>query len=239
MSFLVSAFILGLLGSTHCLGMCGPIVLALPISSNRRFYSFFSLLLYSLGRMFTYALLGALFGLAGKGLRLAGAQQGLSIALGILMLASVVFPYFFKNIPFYEKLFSPVNQFVQTGFRKYFAAGKLHSFLILGLLNGLLPCGLVYVALASAMDGSSPFWGALFMFVFGLGTSPLLSALGWIKNLATFSFKKIINKVLPFIIVLMGVLFIIRGMGLGIKFLSPPEQALEIHQVQQNAPSCH
>ncbi len=235
-TFLISGFILGLIGSGHCMGMCGPVVLALPkqgIAKNRLFVYH---ALYNLGRILTYAVLGILFGLAGSGLRLAGLQQWLSIGLGILMLLSVLLPVIFSKNSFFTTLVQSFNGLLIRSFGRHLSAPGTFSFLIIGLLNGLLPCGLVYVALASAIESSHYLSGMLFMAAFGLGTSPMLYSFGVISGMAGQTLRSKLKHILPWIVVLVGIVFILRGSGLGIKFLSPPEKALEIHQTGH---SCH
>ncbi len=231
----LSALILGLGGSFHCIGMCGPIAFVLPVDRTNKWHAGMQSLLYHLGRLTTYSIIGFLFGLIGKGLYLAGFQQRISIIMGVIMILAVVFP---------------TNYFTKFGFTKplYKLVGKLKKALgnslqkksntalfVIGLLNGFLPCGLVYMALIGSVAMGDPLSGALYMFIFGLGTSPLLTGAILAGNFLSLSIRNKINKLIPYFVVLVGILFILRGLALGIPFISPPNVKL---QIDKNAKSC-
>lgn len=217
MSHFYLAFLIGLFGSLHCVGMCAPLAFGLPTHPNK-WVVFAEKLAYNLGRAITYAFLGLVIGLIGKQLWIAGLQQSISIICGILILAAA----FFRLFPVLKiskintsNLFSPVNKLLIT------AINHRMGHFIIGLLNGFLPCGLVYVALATAVNTDSAVQSALFMFFFGLGTLPLmlvaLLGFGFAKPLI----RSIINKLIPFLMLLLGIWFILRGLNLDIPFLSP------------------
>jgi len=230
---------LGLVGSAHCVGMCGPIVIALQLNRESWVKKFIGGLLYNVGRTITYGILGALFGLFGQGLRLAGFQQWVSIILGIIMILSVFFPLFLKNNALYTKFISGYSSRLLGKFGKHFRTGKYSSLFIIGLFNGLLPCGLVYIAVAGAIETGHFLDGTAFMFAFGAGTTPLLYLLGIFSNTVSGKIRHWMNKVLPILIVLVGILFILRGMNLGIKYISPKDKVLELHQKTDGKPCCH
>jgi len=173
--YLLAALVLGLLGSFHCVGMCGPIAIMLPINNNNWFSRLSGTFLYNIGRAITYGVLGAVFGLLGEGISLGGFQQWVSIIMGVLMILSVVFPILFRNTAILDKYIYGYVDRLKTSFLPLFNNKSLLSLLVIGLLNGLLPCGLVYVALAGAIASGGVFSGAMYMFVFGLGTLPMLS----------------------------------------------------------------
>lgn len=223
---LIAALIMGMVGSFHCLGMCGPIAIALPSGGDKWSQKIFGISLYNLGRTITYTILGALVGMLGQGFSLAGWQQALSIGMGIIMIASIIFPSFAHKITG-NNVFHFMTS-VKSGLQKYFTKQSLSSLFIIGLLNGLLPCGLVYMALAGALATASFTHGVLFMLLFGLGTIPMLFTLSLLGNIAGAKFKKIIRKVIPYIVVLVGILFILRGMELGIKYISPPGKMMKV-----------
>jgi sulfite exporter TauE/SafE len=180
-----TAFIIGLVGSLHCVGMCGPIALALPVSFSTRFSLALSRLLYNLGRVVTYSLLGALFGLLGKGFVLAGLQQVLSIALGAMLLFMV-----FTSFNSESKLlsFGPLNKLaghVKIALGKLLGTSTQSSLFTLGLLNGLLPCGFVYLGIFGALNTGGVLSGMLYMALFGLGTLPLMFAVSLMSSLVS------------------------------------------------------
>src|SRR5579859_6934676 len=167
------AFILGLFGSLHCAGMCGPLAVGLP-PTNHSLGSFVSgRLAYNLGRIVTYCCLGLVFGLVGKALWIAGLQRWLSIGVGTLLLAGL---FASRRLI----LRQPVTMIVEQLKRRMSFLLRQRSQLslgLLGLLNGLLPCGLVYVGAAGALATGGVLKGAGYMFFFGLGTAPMMLAI--------------------------------------------------------------
>jgi sulfite exporter TauE/SafE len=217
----ISALIVGLVGSLHCAGMCGPIAIAIPLNNSSWLSRISGTLLYNTGRTLTYALLGAIFGLAGLGLALGGLQQWVSIALGIVMILSVLIPKVGAMGKSVTRISNLATSQVKKLFGKYFRVRTYTSLFILGLLNGLLPCGLVYIALAGALVMSHVYEGALYMVFFGLGTIPMMMALSLAGNVISGKLRTRLNRFLPYFIVLLGIIFILRGMNLGIPYLSP------------------
>lgn len=217
MSELWPAFLLGLIGSLHCAGMCGPLALALPVTGGSTLSFAAGRAAYNLGRVLTYCGLGVIFGLLGKTLLLAGIQRWVSISLGVLLLAGL---FGSRKLA----LSRPVNRFV--GWLKTRMAARLRqrsfsSLLMLGALNGLLPCGLVYVAGAGAVLSDSIAAGAAYMAAFGAGTVPMMLAIGWSGKLIPLSSRLKLLKALPVSVFLLATLLILRGLSLGIPYLSP------------------
>ncbi|MCW5520095.1 sulfite exporter TauE/SafE family protein [Aureitalea sp. L0-47] len=216
-----SGFILGLLGSFHCVGMCGPIAFVLPLDRKSRSKRMLQVSLYHLGRIITYSLIGLLFGLLGRGLYLFGLQQKISVITGILMILAVVLAAtsirkFRFSAPLYKAISGLKN--------KLGAALKKKSpdtFLTIGFLNGFLPCGLVYMAVFGAIAAGDLFQSSLYMVLFGLGTIPLMTTAVYFGNFLTGKIRHRIRKVIPVFVVIVGVLFILRGLGLGIPYISP------------------
>jgi sulfite exporter TauE/SafE len=201
--------------------MCGPIAFVLPLdrkSSSRRF---FQILLYHLGRIFTYSLIGLLFGFLGRGLYLFGLQQKISIITGVLMIVAVVIAAFsIKTFRFS----SPLYKAISTVKNKLGVALKKKSpdtFLTIGFLNGFLPCGLVYMAVFGAIAAGDLVNSSLYMILFGLGTIPLMTTAVYFGNFLSGKIRQRIRKVIPVFVVVVGVLFILRGLGLGIPYISP------------------
>ncbi|AHJ95353.1 sulfite exporter TauE/SafE family protein [Hymenobacter swuensis] len=234
-----AGFLFGLLGSFHCVGMCGAIALALPGptgASSGRYLA--GRALYNLGRVTTYASLGALAGLVGHGLRLAGVQQPLSIVSGVLILLLVLVPERFTSRLAAGLGLSRPLAWVRTTLVELFqhpSAGALYA---TGLLNGLLPCGLVYLALAGALSASGVAGAAAYMACFGLGTLPLMLGLSLSGRLVPLAWRARMRQAVPYTAALLAVLFIVRGLGLGIPYLSPqlsaavghaPRQPLTVH----------
>jgi len=216
-----TAFMVGLLGSMHCIGMCAPLAMALPADRSSRWRYVQSRLLYNLGRIITYSLLGLLFGLLGEGISLALPQQYLSIVAGLIVLISVALP---ASITRKVSLFLPLyrfTNFLKLQFSLQFRKRGLSTSFFVGLLNGLLPCGMVYVALAGAIAGANSFYSATYMAVFGLGTFPLMLTVSFGGSLFRSTIKGSFRRAVPVLVFFLGCLFILRGMNLGIPYLSP------------------
>lgn len=237
---LITALTIGLVGSLHCLGMCGPIAVALPLHRNSWLMKVAGGLLYNSGRIITYGILGALFGLLGRGIQLAGLQQWASIILGIIMILSVLFPVVFREKIKVNKILSGYAGRLVRRFSVLFSKRTLGNLLFIGLLNGLLPCGLVYMAIAGAINTNDVVMGVAFMMVFGIGTTPALLLLSLAGNVVTASFRKKATKIIPVFIVILGIIFILRGMSLGIPYVSPKAEKLEVKQeMKTDEPCCH
>lgn len=216
-----AAFFIGLVGSLHCIGMCGPIAIALPVPDSSNLSFFTGRILYNLGRVITYSFLGALLGLIGSKIALAGAQQVVSIILGIIVIVAVILPQKYKNYfaqhPLAQKLAQPLKSNIGVLFKK----GTFSAMFLIGILNGFLPCGLVYVALAGAIASGDAISGAAVMILFGLGTIPSMFAASVFGKFINVGIRKKIRKAIPVLAILLGVIFILRGMNLGIKYISP------------------
>lgn len=218
---LLSAFILGLVGNFHCLGMCGPIALAIPIKDNSTSTRMLSILIYNLGRIFTYSLLGALIGIVGKGFVLIGFQQKLSIIMGIAVVLYALFVILKRKSSMLNSLFSHKFYRLKNAMGSFLRKKTYDANLLLGLLNGLLPCGMIYIALAGAIASESMFSSTMFMFFFGLGTLPVMMILPWIATTISSNFRLKLNKMIPYTLLVFGFLLILRGANLGIPYLSP------------------
>ncbi len=227
MTIFISALVLGLMGSFHCAGMCGPIAIALPLHGNTVSQKIFGGTLYNLGRTITYGFMGAIFGLLGQGLQLIGFQQKVSVIMGALMIISVLFPKLFKNQYSMNKSWSSVVGKLKKTIGQMFSIRSFQSLFFIGMLNGLLPCGLVYMAIAGAIGTGGVAGGSLYMILFGLGTIPMLLAISLAGNVLSLAIRNKINKLIPVLVVVVGILFVLRGLSLGIPYLSPPKQKIE------------
>ncbi len=222
----ITPLTIGLIGSFHCIGMCGPIVVALPLKKHNLTSKITGTILYNSGRVFTYSVIGILFGLLGRGISLAGFQQWTSVLLGIAMIVSVIFPFFFREKITIGTLFSGFAARLIGRLKKLFTDRSYSSLLMIGILNGLLPCGLVYVAVAGAISSGTVITGALFMMFFGLGTIPLLMLATLASDAIGQRVRSKMQRVVPYFVFMLGVLFILRGMSLGIPFVSPTSEKL-------------
>ena len=211
------AFGLGLVGSLHCAGMCGPLALALPNSGVSAPGHLAGRLAYNLGRVITYCLLGVVFGSLGETLLLAGIQRWVSILLGVALLVGL---FASRRLVLWRPVTGLVNRLKHpmSGLLRRHSTGSL---LALGLLNGLLPCGLVYVAGAGATATGGVVSGLIYMAAFGAGTVPMMLAISLSGKLIPVSIRLKLVKAIPVSVFLLGALLILRGMALGIPYVSP------------------
>lgn len=224
---LLTAFLFGLLGSFHCVGMCGPIAFMLPVDRKNPIKGTWQTFLYHLGRLFSYMLIGTFFGLVGSSFRIFGLQQGLSISMGILMLLVVFLPTkIFNKYNFSKPIYRLMSK-VKNALGRELKKKKNDTFLSIGFLNGFLPCGLVYMAVFGAIATSSLWRGGIYMLLFGLGTVPLMSLSVYLGNFLKGKARQRIQRVIPIFVVIIAILFILRGLGLGIPYLSP--EAMDLH----------
>ena len=211
---------LGLVSSFHCVGMCGPLALALPVQYLDKSHQVKGYFLYNSGRVITYSVLGLVMGLAGRRLYLAGWQQDFSIVSGIIILVMLFKTYLLP---------ATIRQYMSNAFVKplmnliwrLMSIRKLYACFLLGMANGLLPCGMVYFALITAINGTSLLAAVGFMFLFGLGTLPAMLALSLSGLKLGLNARIQMKRVIPYVIASMAVVLILRGMNLGIPFISP------------------
>ncbi|CAD0008602.1 sulfite exporter TauE/SafE family protein [Flavobacterium chungangense] len=232
---LYSAFILGLISSLHCVGMCGPIAMMLPVDHQNEAKKVTQIITYHLGRLTAYATIGLIFGLLGRGFFLAGLQQKMSIFIGLAMIIAVLIPErIFSKYNFSKPVYKVISN-IKSTLGKQFKNKSYKSLFTIGLLNGFLPCGMVYVALFGAIAMQSAGFGVLYMLLFGLGTVPLMTIVVYMHSLLKLPFRNKIQKAIPYVAVVIGVLFILRGLGLGIPYVSPSNMSLFV----QGSPDCH
>ena len=224
------ALILGLAGSLHCIGMCGPLALSLPVSHNNDLSRISGGLIYNSGRILSYTSMGLIFGSFGNLIIAAKWQSSLSIGLGTIILLYLLFPKRYFHFSTATTLGKPF-MFLRQQLGKLFQSKKLSSLLFIGVLNGFLPCGLVYLALTSSIISASPVNGGMFMLFFGLGTFPMMFATVFMGNYLNQSLRQKIHKAVPALLFFMAVLLILRGMNLGIPFISPELGAVHHQEV--------
>lgn len=230
-----SAFIFGLLGSLHCVGMCGPIAFMLPVDRTNSTRKIFQIFTYHFGRILSYGIIGFFFGLVGKSLYIFGMQQQLSIGIGILMIVTVLIPSrIFNRYNFSRPVFKIISK-IKSELGKSLKKKTADTFLTIGFLNGFLPCGLVYMAVFASITMQSAVIGSVYMVLFGLGTIPLMTSAIYLGKFMNTSIKQRIQKIVPVFIIVIGMLFILRGLGLGIPFVSPmPTTDMAIGRIE-----CH
>jgi len=232
---IIAALIMGGIGSVHCIGMCGPLALSLPVVSNNHSSRFISTLLYNTGRVAMYALLGAIFGMIGMSFALFGFQQWLSVILGVTILVFIILPKHnsvFKHnaiLLFFDKLRGALGQL--------FARKNYRSVFFIGLMNGLLPCGLVYMAIAAAVSTASVLKSSLFMAAFGMGTLPVMWSIAFFGGFINMNVRRNIKRLYPYVMVLVAVMLIVRGLGLHIPYMSPAFD--HENNIKQQVIDCH
>jgi sulfite exporter TauE/SafE len=225
------AILLGLGSSLHCLGMCGPIAFILPLNRTSTASKLTGTLAYSLGRVLTYAMLGAAFGLIGKSFQIMGVLQVMSVVFGVLIILVVIFPRMITKIAPVNRGYLKFNNYIQNKLG-YFLKNKSASALFsIGLLNGLLPCGMVYMALMGSLAYGSVLEGMLFMTFFGLGTIPAMGTATYFSTAISASLRQKFQKAVPYVMVIFGALIIIRGLNLNIPYLSPEVKVNEKKEV--------
>jgi hypothetical protein len=221
MSFLLTAISLGFLGSFHCIGMCGPIALALPMAREDKFNAFAGGIIYNAGRIFTYGVLGMFFGLLGKGFVIGGYQQTLSITLGIIILLGLLLPSQYSSSFGLTKVIAPLISKVKSLLSNLFKQKGFVSLFLIGLLNGFLPCGLVYLGVAGAIATGDEVKGSLFMMMFGVGTLPAMLFVSLASNIVSVEWRNKVRRAVPVFVGIMACVLILRGMNLGIPYISP------------------
>jgi len=238
---LISIITIAFLGSFgHCIGMCGGIVIAYSSAKidnkSSEIAQAIAHLIYSLGRITTYMFLGAIFGAIGGVISFSGgAIATLTIIAGVFMvLAGLSLVGKLKFLTKLEHSFSSSSWYREV-FRKTIQSKSLASFYILGLLNGLLPCGLVYFFAVTAASTGSAFWGAIVMLIFGLSTVPTLFTLGFFSGIfAKSSFRKTMMSLASIVVIIYGLFTIYRGYD----FIKHPNKSLlnccEVEGVQDS-----
>jgi len=222
---LITPLTIGLVGSLHCIGMCGPIALALPLKGKNNIQRVFGLLLYNLGRIITYGLFGTLFGLMGKSFHLAGIQRQVSIFMGVLIIVGLLVPYVLKKKNKLTGLWYKIFGNLYSEMSVLLKNGSFWSLFVIGFLNGFLPCGLVYLAIAGAIAQPEVINGTIFMVMFGLGTIPAMFGIGWASKYISLTMRNAVKRATPYLVGFFGLLLIFRGLNLGV-FMSPKIDAV-------------
>lgn len=221
---MLTAFITGLVGSLHCLGMCGPIALALPGTEKKGWRYLLGRLLYNFGRLLTYSIMGGIVALLGVAAAMFEVQRWFSLALGVILILLAL-----KHYGVFGRRAQASDNFLSRAWRR--GMGRmmrlkgLGGLFALGLMNGVLPCGLVYAGLFLAANSTYAWEGMAKMALFGLGTLPLMLSLSWSGKWLTGWLRSRTRLVMPVVMTFMGILFLLRGMALGVPYLSPRMEA--------------
>ena len=228
-----TAFMIGLGGSLHCVGMCGPIALALPQQAGNQWLAAANVLIYNLGRVFTYILLGFIIGTIGKGIFIAGIQGYFSIALGILLLLVALFSINVekKIVALYP--IQRLQRWVGKNLGYLLKQNSRFGLFSIGVLNGLLPCGLVYMAIIGALTTGNIWSSGLYMGLFGAGTIPLMMATALAGQFITINWRNRIRRLFPLFLIAFAILFLVRG----INFIDALDWRL--WQNTGDLPACH
>ena len=245
LALILSALGLGFASVFHCIGMCGPIALSMGLTKKQSTNFYLQNLTYQFGRITTYSILGGILGIIGEGFEMVGFQQYLTIVVGILLILMAVFSFggkdFASKLPFLSSYLFKVKMKLSKLLQK----ADYRSRYATGLLNGLLPCGMVYMALTASLAAGGIVQSAGFMALFGLGTLPFMFLVVLVGNLMTSALRLKILKIVPVMMIILGGLFILRGMELGIPYVSPQKASMQVihnnsleHQ-HGNQESCH
>ena len=205
------AITMGLMSSFHCVGMCGPIVLALPVGNGTKSQQIVRISIYNTGRIITYSILGLVLGTVGSTLAWVGYLRYLSIFAGVLMIAYVLWPNRANRFLHVPGFWSQAVQHLKKNMGQMLKSRTLFSSMVLGMLNGLLPCGLVYLALISSVAAGNMVQSATYMLFFGLGTLPAMMSVGFFKEWFTPFIRTRIRQLTPFILGLAGIWLVARG----------------------------
>ncbi|QSE96307.1 sulfite exporter TauE/SafE family protein [Fulvivirga lutea] len=212
--YLIIGLTIGLFGGFHCIAMCGPVAAFLHSKSGTKL----SMLLYNAGRLITYVFLGVVVGFVGVGIQFADWQSAVSVISGVALLLMIIVPKLANRLSGWSSANFVVSKF-RTKLLSINRTKNSFTYLILGVINGLLPCGLVYMALIASLNGGGMLESILVMTGFGLGTWPLMSV---VMLGSGFLNKQILFKrLVPSLSIIVGILLIVRGLSLDIPYVSP------------------
>lgn len=210
-SFFISAFLLGFLGSFHCVGMCGPLALMLPVNDSSKTSIIVGRFLYNVGRIATYLGLGFLLGTIGLAASIKGFQKELSVATGVIILATVILSTGKKQKVKVYELTNTFTSPLRSTLKKLFSKKSHLSLFLIGMINGLLPCGFVYIAIAGALATGNHLSGTVYMMLFGLGTLPVMFFISTSTSILSLRWRSFLNRFTPVAAIVIALLLIYRG----------------------------
>lgn len=220
--------LIGLAGSLHCVGMCGPLLLAIPQDSTTRSRAQSAFLVYHLGRTLMYGTLGLFFGLLGQGVAFAGFQQFLSLSAGLVLVVIAFFAWRWEQLIQQMSGLFAFQGWVKQKIGRLMGKKRQGSMFVLGVFNGLLPCGMVYAALAGAIATGNILAGGRFMLLFGLGTVPMLFALTWLGRPIQTVVRRNIRVVQPLLLLLAAWMLLSRGLHLDLSLFESAVPAAKV-----------
>lgn len=227
-----AALSIGLLGGMHCTLMCSPLMLG--VFRNQQLALGFAA--YQFGRIITYIILGLALAFVGESLSILGWQNGLSLLMAIFIVYFYVIPSRYRFLNFINKIESIPYQKVKNGFKKFIGKQDLISRFSIGLLNGLLPCGLVYLALLSSFATETIMDSIVFMAVFGLGTLPWIIGSVWAGKMTFKRLNGFTQKLKPVLALTLALFLFLRGME--VQFIHIPLPDLGQNQTEMQIPIC-
>jgi hypothetical protein len=203
----LTALIMGMAGSLHCAGMCSPLAMTV---TNLNPSVIFNRVLYNSGRIITYGLLGAIAASIGHMLPISGFQNLLSVILGFSLIVMAAVGITAVKVPFLTHALLKFTGLLKKTFSKILYRKNPGSMLLLGSLNGLLPCGLTFLAVSFCVTLATPVEGFAYMFVFGIGTLPvmlgLVSLIDLVKSRTNWNIKNLTTGLM----IISGLLLIAR-----------------------------
>lgn len=204
---LLTALLMGIAGSLHCAGMCSPLILA--VTANRPHIA--QKVVYNSGRIFTYGLLGIVASIGGAFIQLSAYQQVLSILVGGMLLLIGLGGFSGVKIPLLTSAVVHITLWLKRKFGFVLQHKGPWSSVLLGMLNGLLPCGLTYLAMTYCLSLTAWWEGFIFMFVFGLGTWPVMLGATSLLGFSGVFLKRNLSRMTTILFVISGCLLIGRG----------------------------
>ncbi len=229
---LLKGLVLGLASSLHCVGMCGPIAMAVPVNRTNSLTILAGVFQYNIGRILTYAWLGFIIGSVGITIETFGFLQWVSILAGVFMIVYAWRKWLVIHLSFDGPKFG-LQGFVSRNLGKVIASEIPFKLSLLGMLNGLLPCGMVYIGLTNALVAGSPLKSVYAMAAFGVGTFATMIAVGFAANKISMQLRNKLTKVVPYMLTLVGVLIILRGLNLDIPYISPKMEEVHLNKNNQ------
>lgn len=205
----ITALVIGFLGSLHCAGMCSPLAMAVTNLSKPVFINRFT---YNGGRIVSYGIQGVVAASVGAVFGFTGLQPLLSISLGLLLIVAGFTGMTSFHVPFLSSGIQRLTTFIKIRLGDFIKQKTKLSLIITGMLNGLLPCGLTYMALTYCLTITNPVEGFFYMLVFGLGTLPVMLGLTTVLQTLMLRFNFSFRRLTTVTMVVLGVLLISRSL---------------------------
>lgn len=221
----ITALILGFTGSFHCIGMCSPLALAVTSMKGHVLLNRF---LYNAGRILVYGFFGAAISTAGTLLPISGFQNLLSVVLGVILLVIGITGISGVSIPFLTDFLQRFSSFLKLRFSMLLKRKSYTTTFILGSLNGILPCGLTFIALSYCLTLDGPLDGFAFMLLFGAGTLPVMFGLTAVISLIVTKFHLNMRRVTTAVLILSGCLLIARVFVMSVSHAHSVEEGIDI-----------